>query len=68
MTNKIRYIERICTTIKNILIDRTDGERDRVTILIDWRRGEDAHIKFKGWSSNEFKVETPIVGGDDDDI
>lgn len=59
---RMAYIDQICRTVKNILIDRTDYETDKILVTLEWWKGEKPHIMWQRSCSNEDTVE--IEGGE----
>lgn len=58
---RMAYIDQICRVVKNILIDRTNYETERISVNIVWWKGEKPHIEWEYSSKNEDTVE--IEGG-----
>lgn len=58
MSKRMEYIDQIACEVKNILIDRTHDEINRIFITIHWVKGEDPHIywEYKGGSDHEVTI------------
>lgn len=59
---RMAYIDQICREVKNIFIDRTNYETQKILVKIEWWKGEKPHIAWEYVCFNEDTVE--IEGGE----
>lgn len=51
-----RTVDKICEVVKNILLDKTTEETERLAINIAWTKGENPWIRYDSFGRNEFEL------------